>query len=161
MSIQVFGTRNKLLRLPYSSRLTCTTGPVYSCLPLNIYKVIAISSVPQSMTLDQFMVLATTGVVKGQVRKKISGVRKHNAATLMRRPNLPSDHLRVGSAGPRIRRWTTQLIVRKYETSTARAPREVIAFSATEDPRLISEMSEVTPMDTVTAGRGMFQLGET
>ena len=118
-------------------------------------------NVPQSITLDQFMVLATTGVTGGQVRKKISGVRKHNAATLMKRPNLPSDHLRGGSAGPRMRRWTTQLMVRKYETSTAIAPKDVIAFSATEDPRLMSEMSEVRVIETMTAGRGMFQPGET
>lgn len=107
------------------------------------------------------MVLATTGVAIGQVRKKISGVRKHNAATLMKRPNLPSDHLRSGSAGPRMRRWRTQPMVRKYETSTAMAPKEVIAFSATEDPRLMSEMSEVIVIETMTAGRGMFQFGET
>jgi len=118
-------------------------------------------NVPTSMMLDQFMVLATTGVTIGQVRKKISGVRKHNAATLMARPSFPSDHLRIGSAGPTMRRWSTHPMVRKYETSTAKAPREVIAAKATDEPRLMSEMSEVIVMETMTAGRGMFQPGET
>ena len=53
---------------------------------------------------DQFMYSAVVGVVKGQKAKNHKGVKKHSAAMLMGRPNLPSDHLRGGNSGPLSRR---------------------------------------------------------
>lgn len=41
------------------------------------------------------------------------------------------------------------------------APREVMAFRATEEPMLIRERSALMVRETQTAGRGMFHPGET
>ena len=45
--------------------------------------------------------------------------------------------------------------------STEIAPSEVMAFRATEEPMLIKESKAETVSETATAGRGMFQPGET
>lgn len=51
-------------------------------------------------------------------------------------------------------------MVRKYEIKVAIAPNEVMALRATVEPILINEMSAEIKSVTVTAGRGMFHLGE-
>ena len=52
-------------------------------------------------------------------------------------------------------------MVIKYDTSTATLPNELIALSATEDPRLIHDNSEVTSRETNAALTGTFQPGVT
>lgn len=52
-------------------------------------------------------------------------------------------------------------MVMKYDTSTDIAPRDVMAFSATEDPMLMHERRQLMTRESRTAGKGMFQPGDT
>lgn len=52
-------------------------------------------------------------------------------------------------------------MVMKYEINVATAPSDVIAFRATDDPMLMQQRRQVTAREKSTAGRGIFQPGET
>ena len=108
------------------------------------------------MTLDQFIVLAKTGVASGQKVKNQSGSTNVNAAMLMGRPARPSDHRRCGNAAPYSRRQIKQPIVTRYELRMATAPRELIDLKAVVEPMLIQASSETTTNETRTARSGMF-----
>lgn len=54
-----------------------------------------------------------------------------------------------------------QLMVMKYDTSVAMAPKEVMALRATEEPMLMQERSALTASEIMTAGNGIFHPGET
>jgi len=92
-------------------RLTWTTGPVYSCLPLTTYQSRAKRMTPPNIAEDQFIVAAVTGVASGQNEKNQIGARKQRAPMLTARPYLPSDHRRAGSGPPFRRYQTKQLMV--------------------------------------------------
>jgi hypothetical protein len=117
--------------------------------------------IPPNIVLAQFIEVGVTGFARGQTQKNMIGIRNSSAAILMYSPNFPSDHRRGGKGGPRIRRWTTQAIVTKYDASTAMLPSEFIALRATVEPRLMHERRAVTRRETNTALRGIFQPGET
>ena len=77
-----------------------TTGPEYSCLPLIAYQIMANMIVTPNIKLDQFILVAVTGLARGQNSKKKRGARKQSEAILIARPYLPSDHRRGGRGGP-------------------------------------------------------------
>lgn len=52
-------------------------------------------------------------------------------------------------------------MVMKYDISVATAPRDVMAFRATEDPILMHAKRQLMIKERSTAGRGMFQPGDT
>lgn len=110
---------------------------------------------------DQFIVEALTGVARGQNAKNQRGNRNISEPTLIARPNLPSDHLRGGKGAPLSRLQTRQLMVMKYDVRIATPPRELMAFKAVDEPRLMHAIKELTTTDTLTARRGMFQPGVT
>jgi len=110
---------------------------------------------------DQFIVAAVTGVASGQNAKNQTGAKNTSAAMLIASPNLPSDHLRGGSGGPEILRQTRQLMVMKYDERIETPPRELMAFRAVEEPRLMQESNELTTRETPTARSGIFQPGVT
>jgi hypothetical protein len=107
------------------------------------------------------MLAAVTGIASGQNAKNQTGARNRSAAMLMASPNFPSDHLRAGSGGPETLRQTRQLIVMKYEERIETPPRELMAFNAVEEPRLIQASNELTTRETQTARSGIFQPGVT
>jgi hypothetical protein len=110
---------------------------------------------------DQFIFEAVTGVASGQNTKNQRGVRNISAATLIARPNLPNDHRRGGNGGPLSRLQTRQLIVIKYDVRIETPPRELIAFRAVEEQRLMQASKELTTRETQTARSGIFQPGDT
>jgi hypothetical protein len=117
--------------------------------------------VPPNIVEDQFIVVAVTGVASGQNAKNQIGVRNISAAMLMARPNLPNDHRRGGKGGPLSRLQTRQLIVIKYDVRIETPPRELIAFRAVEEPRLMQASKELTTRETQTARSGIFHPGDT
>jgi hypothetical protein len=117
--------------------------------------------VPPNIVEDQFIVAAVTGVASGQNAKNQTGARNKRAAMLMAMPNLPSDHRRGGRGRPETRLQMRQLIVMKYDERIETPPRELIAFSAVEEPRLMQASKELTTRETHTARSGIFQPGVT
>jgi hypothetical protein len=117
--------------------------------------------VPPNIAEDQFIVAAVTGVASGQKAKNQTGARNKRDAMLMAKPNLPSDQRRAGRGRPASRLQTRQLIVMKYEERIETPPRELMAFKAVEEPRLMHASKELTTRETQTARRGIFQPGVT
>jgi hypothetical protein len=73
------------------------------------------------------------------------------AVMLIARPNFPNDHRCAGRGGPVARLQIIQLIVMKYDERIATPPRELMAFKAVEDPRLMQAIKEHTTKETLTA----------
>lgn len=80
---------------------------------------------------------------------------------LMAKPNLPSDHRRDGRGGPATLLQMRQLMVMEYDERIETPPRELMAFRAVEEPRLMQESRELTTRDTQTARSGIFHPGVT
>ena len=108
------------------------------------------------MVDDQFIVSAVTGLARGQKAKNHRGVSHISAIILIARPNLPRDHRRGGKGGPLSRLEIRQPIVIKYDVKTETLPRELIAFSAVVEPRLMQESNEVITNETPTDRSGRF-----
>lgn len=117
--------------------------------------------VPPNIVEDQFIVAAVTGVESAQNAKNQIGARNKRDAMLMAMPKLPSDHRRGGRGRPATRLQTRQLIVMKYDVRIETPPRELIAFRAVEEPRLMQASKELTTRETQTARSGIFQPGVT
>ena len=117
--------------------------------------------VPPNIVEDQFIFSGVTGLASGQNEKNQTGTRNNRAAMLMARPNLPNDHRRAGRGRPATRLQTRQLIVMKYDVRIETPPRELIAFRAVEEPRLMQASKELTTRETQTARSGIFQPGVT
>jgi len=79
----------------------------------------------------------------------------------MARPNLPSDHLLGGRGAPKRRLWIRHPMVMKYEPRIDTPPRELMAFRAVEEPRLMHARRELTKKDRHTARTGIFHPGGT
>lgn len=109
------------------------------------------------MALDQFIVLASTGVASGQNVKNHSGSTNRKAAILIPRPAFPSDHRRGGRGAPYSLRQIRQPMVTRYELRIATPPRELIERSAVVEPMLMHARSETTTNETSTARSGIFQ----
>ena len=116
--------------------------------------------VPQKIVKDQFIVAAVTGVASGQNAKNQIGIRNRSAATLIGRPNLPDDHRRGGKGAPLNLLQTRQLIVIKYKVRIETPPRELMAFNAVKEPRLIQASIELVTKETQMTRRVIFQPGD-
>jgi hypothetical protein len=117
--------------------------------------------VPPNIVEDQFIVPDVTGVASGQKAKNQTGARNKSDAMLIAKPTLPSDHRRGGRGFPETRLQTRQLIVMKYEERIETPPRELMAFNAVEEPRLMQASKELTTTETKTARTGTFHPGVT
>lgn len=115
------------------------------------------ANTPENTTLDQFIVLANTGVANGQKAKNHSGQMNKKPIMLIARTNFPSDQRRDGSSAPYNRRQMRQPIDTRYELIIATAPEELVECRAVVEPILISESEESTKNETRTARRGMFR----
>lgn len=88
-------------------------------------------------------------------------MRNAKAIMLMARPYLPRDHRLGGNGAPQVRRQIRQTRVIAYEKRNATPPRELVAFSATVDPRLIRDSSAVMSTVRQIARSGMSHPGAT
>ena len=113
------------------------------------------------MVEDQFIVAAVVGVASGQNANSQTGARNNRAAMLIAKPNLPKDHRLGGRGRPETRLQTRQLMVMKYDERIETPPRELMAFRAVEEPRLMHASKELTTTETQTARSGIFQPGVT
>jgi hypothetical protein len=107
--------------------------------------------VPPNIVEDQFIVAPVTGVASGQKAKNQTGIRNNRETMLIASPNLPRVQRRAGRGRHLIRLHTRQLIVMMYEDRIDTPPRELMAFKAVEEPRLMYASKELTTSDTQTA----------
>jgi len=117
--------------------------------------------IPPYITAHQFMLSGSTVEVSGKKANTNTGNRKHSAPMLINIPGRPSVHLCGGRVSPLIRLSSRQAIVMKYEDIIAPMVRVTMARSAVVEPILMRDKRIVTASDTITAFRGMFQLGFT
>lgn len=116
---------------------------------------------PPNIVEAQFIFSGVGWLARGQNAKNQIGTKNIRAPMLIKMPNLPNDHLRGGRGGPAIRLQMRQLIVMKYDERIETPPRELIAFKAVEEPRLMQASKEQTTTETQTARSGIFQPGVT
>ena len=91
----------------------------------------------------------------GKKQKTKNGFRKINPMMWIQKPALPSEKRVAGSVSPRKRFESTQPILRIYEACSAEMVRLSIAFSATEEARLM-RLSNTPPMkETSNAFNGI------
>jgi len=74
---------------------------------------------------------------------------------LMAIPSLPSDHLYGGRVCSVARLQTRQLMVMKYDVIIETLPRELIAFRAVDEPRLMHPSKVPTTRETESARSGI------
>lgn len=117
--------------------------------------------IPPYITAHQFIVSASTLDVNGKKANTNTGHRKHRAPMLIAMPYWPSVHLCGGRGSPLIRLRSTHPIVMMYEDIIAPMVRVTMARSAVVEPMLMSDNKIVTTSETITAFKGMFQLGFT
>lgn len=117
--------------------------------------------IPPYITAHQFMVSGSTVEVSGKKANTNTGHRKHSAPMLIAIPNRPSVHLCGGRGSPLIRLRSRQAIVMMYEDIIAPMVKVTMARSAVVEPMLMSDKRTVTASETITAFKGMFQLGFT
>lgn len=117
--------------------------------------------IPPYITAHQFIVSGSTVEVSGKKANTNTGHKKHRAPILIAMPKRPSVHLCGGRGWPLMRLSSTQAIVMIYEDIIAPMVRVTIARSAVVEPMLISDKRIVTTRETITAFKGMFQLGFT
>lgn len=123
--------------------------------------MVANSEIPPNMAMFQFIVCAVTGRAVGKKQKMKKAKSKQSAMALIAEPQRPSEKRAGGSSSPRKRFAKIQPMETMYELSRADIVRETMAFKATLDPRLMSDMMTPKPKDTQTALRGIFQPGWT
>lgn len=117
--------------------------------------------IPKNNTELQFIVAGATAGDNGQNSKKKHGMMNSSAPTLIGRPHLPRDHLREGRGAPYRRRHTRELMVMKYEAKMETLPQELMALRAVVEPKFIQASRDVMASEVKTAGKGIFQPGET
>ncbi len=126
-----------------------------------MYQNVANSVMPPNMAIFQFIVVASTGVAIGKKQKTKKMNKNARAIALIAKPQRPRVKTEGGNGSPRHLFKKMQPMERIYELSNADIVKETIAFSATLEPRLMSEIATPNTKLITTALRGMFQPGLT